>query len=209
MLQSIIGKKTGMTQLFNDQGVVVPVTVIDVGSLFVTQVKTGDKDGQDAVQLGMLRPKSYKGKFDNSWLKHKKKYFSHLRDVKPEKSSKDFSLGQEITLDNIAFKEGEKVAVVGTSKGLGFQGVVRRWGFSGGPSAHGSKFHRRPGAGSHMRTQGEIIKGKKFPGHLGFERVTVKGLQVVRIDKSCGCIFIKGAVPGKNGTLVIIKKLKV
>ena len=117
-----------------------------------------------------------------------------------------YELGQFVRLDTSAIKEGDVVSVTGVSKGLGFQGVVKRWGFAGGPAAHGSKFHRRPGSSGCLRTQGEIIKGKKFPGHMGVDQVTVKGLEIIRIDPEAGCVFIKGAIPGKKDSVVTIKK---
>ena len=143
--------------------------------------------------------------FSSDWLKAKNDYFLQIKEVMLEDTN-NFALGQSVGLDNITFQEGDIVAVTGTSKGLGFQGVVKRWGFSGGPSSHGSRFHRIPGSSGHLRRQGEIIKGKKFPGHAGTDRVTVKGLEIVRIDREAGCLFIKGAVPGKKDFLVAINK---
>lgn len=205
MLNGVLGKKIGMTQVFNAQGVVVPVTVVDVSNLFVTQVKTPEKDGYTSLQLGLLR-KRYHGKpFSDIWLKAKKNYFAHIKEVPVQEAAKDCVLGQAVTIDLLSLEEGQKVTVVGTSKGLGFQGVVKRWGFAGGPKSHGSKFHRRPGSSGNMRRQGEVLKGKRFPGHMGVDRVTVEGLTVVRIDKDNGCLFIKGAIPGKKDSLVLIK----
>lgn len=205
MLNGVLGKKIGMTQVFNDQGVVVPVTVVDVSNLIVTQVKTPEKDGYSSLQVGMLR-KRYRGKsFSDVWLKAKNHYFEHLKEVDVQETGVDCTLGQEVTADLFSFGEGQKVTVIGTSKGLGFQGVVKRWNFAGGPKTHGSKFHRRPGSSGNLRTQGEVLKGKKFPGHMGVDRVSVKGLTVVRIDRENGCLFIKGAIPGKRNSLVLIK----
>ncbi len=206
MLTSIVGKKIGMTQLFDDAGNVVPVTVVDVGNLFITQIKTKEKDGYIALQLGLLRDR-FKGKtFVLDWLKKKSDHFVHIKEISLEMPIADITLGQAFSLDLFGLQAGALVSATGWSKGLGFQGVVRRWNFGGGPAAHGSKFHRRPGAISHMRTQGEVIKGKKFPGHLGCERTTTKGLRIVRIDKENGCVFVKGAIPGKANSLVMIKK---
>ncbi|MFA6527411.1 MAG: 50S ribosomal protein L3 [Candidatus Babeliales bacterium] len=205
MLNRVLGKKIGTTQVFDKTGNVVPVTVVDVAHWFVTQVKTGVNDGYAALQLGLLKKKFREKEFSQEWLKHKSDYFTHLKEVRVDG---DVSLlpGQAVTMDEIALAEGTYVDVTGTSKGLGFQGVVKRWGFGGGPDSHGSTFHRRPGASGHMRTQGEVIKGKRFPGHLGAEQVTVKGLQVVLVDKELGCLFIKGSVPGKKDSLVAIKE---
>lgn len=206
MLSGVLGKKLGMAQLFNAEGNVIPVTVVDVGTWYVTQVKTQEKDGYSALQVGLPR-KRYQGKsFSPEWLKKKSDHFLHLREVKSVDQNHAFVLGQKITLDDIALQEGETVIVTGTSRGLGFQGVVRRWGFSGGPKTHGSKLHRKPGSSGFLRRQGEVMKGKKFPGHQGAAQVTVEGLNVVKIDKETGCVFIKGALPGKKDSLIIIRK---
>lgn len=206
MLTSIVGKKIGMTQLFDDAGNVVPVTVVDVGNLFITQIKTKEKDGYLALQLGLLRDR-FKGKaFVQDWLKAKRDHFVHIKEISLEKPIADIALGQAVSLDLFELQAGALVSVTGRSKGLGFQGVVRRWGFSGGPASHGSKFHRRPGAIGHMRTQGEVIKGKRFPGHMGCEQTTTKGLRIIRIDKENGCVFVKGAIPGKANSFVMIRK---
>lgn len=205
MLQRVLGKKIGMTQVFDKDGSVVPVTVVDVAHWVVTQIKTAAKDGYASLQLGLVKKKFRNEAFSPEWLKAKNNYFSDIKEVHITDAS-NFAVGQTITFDQVALQEGEIVDVTGKSKGLGFQGVVKRWGFGGGPKAHGSKFHRRPGASSHMRSQGEVLKGKRFPGHLGTEQVTIRGLKVVRLDKEAGCLFIKGAVPGKKDSLVFIKK---
>lgn len=205
MLNSVLGTKVGMTQLFDKQGNVVPVTVIDMNNWLVTQVKSSEKDGYSSLQLGLLR-KRYRGiSFTPAWLKAKQDHFLQVKEV-PLLETDTFQLGQAITLELASLQEGDCVAVTGTSKGCGFQGVVKRYGFAGGPAAHGSKFHRRPGSNSHMRRQGEVIKGKRMPGHMGVEQVTVKGLKVMRIDRETGFLFVKGAVPGKKDSLVAIKK---
>lgn len=207
MLNRVLGKKIGTTQVFDKVGNVVPVTVVNVAHWFVTQVKTSANDGYAALQLGLLKKKFREKEFSQEWLKHKSDYFTHLKEVRIDGDTDiSYTPGQAVTMDSIALSEGTFVDVTGTSKGLGFQGVVKRWGFGGGPDSHGSTFHRRPGASGHMRTQGEVIKGKRFPGHLGAEQVTVKGLQVVLVDKEQGCLFIKGAIPGKKDSLVAIKE---
>ena len=206
MLQRVLGTKIGMTQIFDKDGTVVPVTVVNIANWVVTQVKTPAKDGYASLQLGLVKKKFRGETFAPEWLKAINDYFLHVREVELPESTMTYEVGQEIKFDHVALQEGEIVDVTGTSKGLGFQGVVKRWGFSGGPAAHGSKFHRRPGASGNMRSQGEVLKGKKFPGHLGTERVTVAGLKVVRMDKEAGCLFIKGALPGKKESLVFIKK---
>jgi len=206
MLSGFLGKKIGMTQIFDAEGNVIPVTVVDVNNWIVTQIKTSDNDGYGALQIGLPRARYRNKPFQASWLEKKKNYFLHLREVKLNNANHTFVLGQQVNVDDAVLQEGEKIAVTGRTKGLGFQGVVKRWNFGGGPKAHGSKFHRKPGSSGHLRRQGEIIKGKKFPGHYGDEQVTVRGLKLVRIDKENGCLFIKGAVPGKKDSLIVIKK---
>jgi large subunit ribosomal protein L3 len=206
MLNGIPGKKLGMSQLFDTEGKAIPVTVVDVGTWYVTQVKTSEKDGYCSLQVGLPRKRYQKISFSPEWLKKKGDFFLYVKEIKQVDSKHSFAVGQKITLDDVTLQEGAVVAVTGQSRGLGFQGVVRRWGFAGGPKAHGSKFHRRPGTSGCLRTQGEIIKGKKFPGHMGAVQVTVEGLNVVKIDKGAGCLFIKGALPGKKDSLVIVNK---
>lgn len=205
MLNRVLGKKVGMTQVFDKTGNVIPVTVVNVAHWFVTQVKTSAKDGYTSLQLGLLKKKFREQDFSLEWLKHKADYFVHLKEILVDENI-ELTLGQAVTMDTLALPEGTFVDVTGTSKGHGFQGVVKRWNFGGGPDAHGSKFHRRPGASGSMRTQGEVIKGKRFPGHLGDEQVTVTGLQIVAVDKEQGCLFIKGSVPGKKDSLVSIRE---
>ena len=206
MLQRVIGKKIGMTQIFDKDGMVVPVTVIDVAHWVVTQIKTTEKDGYASLQLGLVKLKFRDESFSPEWLKSKNNYFSNVNEIRLAEVPVNFTVGQAITFDELAMQEGEYVDVTGKSKGLGFQGVVKRWGFAGGPKTHGSKFHRRPGASGNMRSGGEVLKGKKFPGHMGTEQVTVQGLKIVRLDKDAQCLFVKGAVPGKKDSLVFIKK---
>jgi large subunit ribosomal protein L3 len=205
MLNSVVGTKVGMTQFFDKNGDVVPVTVVDINNWFVTQIKSAENEGYSALQLGLLRKRFRGSEFSPLWLKAKDDHFMRIKEVMLDQAQ-DFSVGQTVSLSNVGLNEGDVVSVTGTSKGLGFQGVVKRWGFAGGPKAHGSKFHRRPGSSGHLRRQGEIIKGKRFPGHLGDDKVTVRGLKVVRIDRDAGCVFIKGAIPGKKDSLVMINK---
>lgn len=206
MLSGVLGKKLGMAQIFSPDGKVIPVTVVDVGTWYVTQIKTPEKDGYSAIQIGLPRKRYQGSAFSPEWLKKKSDFFLHIKEVKSVDQSHAFELGQQITLENVALQEGEYVAVTGTSTGIGFQGGVKRWGFAGGPKTHGSKLHRRPGSSGFLRRQGEIMKGKKFPGHCGHDQVTVSGLNVAKIDKNAGCLFIKGALPGKKDSLVIIRK---
>lgn len=207
MLERLPANKIGMTQIFDQNNKVVPVTVVYFTHWFATQVKTKQKDGYSALQIGRLRKKYHDVPFKLEWLKKKSEYFYYLREMPiKESNEKDFVVGQEVNLNHILFDTGATVSITGISIGLGFQGVVKRWGFSGGPSSHGSKFHRIPGSSSHMRRQGEVIKGKRFPGHCGAETVTIRGLKIVRLDKDQGYLFIKGAIPGKKDSLLIINK---
>jgi large subunit ribosomal protein L3 len=206
MLSRIFGKKLGMTQIFLDTGEVVPVTVINVANLFVTQVKTLEKDGYAALQIGLLRNKYTKHPFDKDWCLNKKKYFLHLSEVLVDGVNVvKFKIGQEIKLDTVNFNKGGEVKITGKSRGLGFQGVVKRWNFSGGPSSHGSNFHRIPGSMGGMCSQGKVFKGKKLPGHCGCKQTTIKGLTILDINKD-GYLFVKGSVPGKKDSLVFISK---
>jgi len=207
MLSSVFGKKIGMTQFFTQNVDVVPVTVIDVGNLFVTQVKTLEKDGYAALQLGLPKKKYAKHPFTLAWCKNKKRYFSYLKETLVESAAtKEFKVGQEIGLKDLDVVQDNLVKVASRSTGLGFQGVVKRWGFSGGPSSHGSNFHRKPGAISGMTRQGEVVKGKKLPGHCGNKAVTVQCLRVVSLSKEGGHLLIKGSVPGKKNALVMVSK---
>ena len=208
MLQKLLGTKVGMTQIFDQERNVIPVTVVNIADWYVTQVKSQDKDGYGSLQLGMLRKRYSNQDFSVDWLKSKKKYFLHVREVPLVSQDKnvEYVEGQKITLNDAIFSDNMIVDVSGTSKGLGFQGAMKRHGFSGGPKSHGSKFHRKPGSSGNMRTQGEVLKGRRGPGHMGFVKVTVRGLTVVKVDKETGSIFIKGAVPGRKDTLLAIRK---
>jgi len=197
-----------MTQIFDEQQNVVPVTVINVADWYVTQIKTIENDGYAALQVGLIK-KKYRGKeFSSEWLTSMSKYFLHVCEVSfvDGVSTTDFVAGQKVTLDHVAFEPKLIVSVTGISIGRGFQGVVKRHHFKGGPKSHGSNFHRIPGSSGNMRCQGEVLKGKRFPGQMGCKQVTLKGLEITSIDKETGHLFIKGAVPGKTGGLLTICK---
>ncbi len=204
MLKGILGKKTGMTQVFGKNGEIIPVTVIEAGPCVVTQIKTCKKDGYSAIQIGYGEIKDNKvnkpakGHFEKAKVENKR----HLAEISVEESEK-FKLGQPITID--IFSEGEKTDVVGISKGKGFAGVVKRWGFGGGPDSHGSHFHRAPGSIGMCATPSRVLKGRKFPGHMGNSRVTVQNIEVVRVEKERNLLLLKGSIPGANGSLVLIK----
>lgn len=206
-LHQLPGRKVGMTQVFDEHRNAVPVTVVSCGTWFVTQVKVEEKDGYNALQIGLTR-KRYAGQpFNPEWVKHKKQYFEFLKEVRVEHTDgADYQVGQAITLEDVAFENNDNLSVTGRSRGLGFQGVVKRWGFAGGPKTHGSMFHRKPGSIGNMASQGKVLKGKKLPGHAGNRQVTIKNVSVVKVDAERGVIFLKGAVPGKKSSLVYLAK---
>ena len=203
-MKAIIGKKIGMTQIFDEKGTVIPVTAIQAGPCVVAQVKTNETDGYTAVQLGfgdvkekhMNRPE--KGHFAKAGIENKK----HLREFRVD--SVDVKVGDEVKAD--VFAAGEKIDVQGTTKGKGFQGVIKRHGQSRGPMGHGSMYHRRPGSMGPTSTPGRVFKGKKLPGHMGVQTVTIQNLDVVRVDLDKNVILVKGSVPGAKGSLLKIRE---
>lgn len=204
MKKGLIGKKIGMTQIFDENGLVIPVTVIEAGPCVVAQVKTSETDGYDAIQLGFGDVKAKHvnkpemGHFAKSKLDPKK----HLREFRLDDIS-SFKVGDEVKAD--IFAAGEKVDIQGTSKGKGFQGVIKRHGQSRGPMGHGSMYHRRPGSMGPTSTPGRVFKGKKLPGHMGRVTVTIQNLDVVKIDMDKNVILVKGSVPGCKGAILKIK----
>ena len=199
MINAIYGKKIGMTQIFNEDGTVTPVTVIQAEPNKVCQVKTTDTDGYEAVQLGFGAIKA--NKVNKPMAGHFAKLGTeptrYLREVRVENAS-DHTVGEEVTV--AAFNEVAKVDVTGTSKGKGFAGVMRRYNFAGGPGGHGAHFHRAPGSVGQCAYPSRVFKGVRLPGHMGCDTVTTKNLEVVRVDEDMNLILLKGAVPGgKNG----------
>ena len=202
MLQGFLGKKIGMTQIFREDGKVVPVTVIQAGPCVVTQVKTMETDGYEAVQLGFgdvkRRNKPQAGHLKNSKLSR------YLREVTTDDTN-GFTVGQSIGVD--IFEAGEKVDVIGTSKGRGFAGVMKRWNFSGGPRTHGqSDRARAPGSIGGGTTPGKVYKGMKMGGHMGNRRITVKGLEIIEIDTERNLLMVKGGIPGAPNSLIQIRR---
>lgn len=206
MLNGMLGRKVGMTQIFNEAGERVAVTVVQVGPMTVVQLKTKDKDGYEGVQVG-FEPIT-KEKYINQPMK------GHFKDVPAQRILREFKadnqgeikVGQ--TIDLSIFKEGEIVNVAGISKGKGFQGVIKRHNFSGGPGAHGSNFHRRPGSIGNRKFPGRVFKNKRMSGHMGAERVTVRNLAVVKVLAEKNILLIQGSIPSHNGALVEILKPK-
>ena len=204
MNKGLIGKKVGMTQIFDEQGKVIPVTVIEAGPCTVVQVKTAEKDGYQAIQLGygdvkenkVIKP--IKGHYTKVNLTPKK----HLREFRVD-SIENINVGDELKVDT--FSVGDKLDIQGTSKGKGFQGVIKRHGQSRGPMGHGSMYHRRPGSMGPTSTPGRVFKGKKLPGHMGRVTVTIQNLEVVKVDLDKNAILVKGSVPGAKGTILKLK----
>ena len=202
-MKGILGRKLGMTQVFTESGKLVPVTVIEVEPNVVTQIKTKENDGYEAIQLGFdtkrekLANKAIKGHVSKANCAPKR-FFREIRDVNLE----DYTLGAEVTCD--IFTAGEVVDVTGTTKGKGFQGVIKRHGQARGPMGHGSHYHRRPGSMGTMRPM-RVFKGKKLPGHMGGLTVTIQNLEIVKVDTENNIILVKGNVPGAKKSLVVIK----
>lgn len=208
MLGGIFGQKIGMTQFFGDSRKVTPVSVIKLGKWFVTQIKTEAKDGYVAVQIGMPRLRYQDLPFDAEWLKAKKQYFLYIKEVSlfdgviPE----DIVLGRPVGLNDFPATLGKGVSIRGTNKGLGFQGVMRRWNFAGGPKTHGSTFHRKPGSVGNLVFNGKIFKGKKLPGRMGGKGKTVRNVTLLKVDAEQGYLFVKGSIPGKKNSLVMVRR---
>ena len=205
-MKGLIGKKVGMTQLFDDSGKAIPVTVIEAGPCYVTQVRTVDQDGYKAVQLGFEETKTQR--LSGGELGHlKKNELPALRFLREFRTNEELEEGQTLTVE--VFEEGERVDVVGRSKGRGFTGVVKRWGFSGGPKTHGqSDRQRAPGSIGAGSTPGRVFKGKKMPGRMGNDTVTSQNLLISRIDPENNIIAVRGSVPGPKNGLVIIKEAR-
>ena len=206
MNKGIIGKKLGMTQVFDDDGAAVGVTAIEVEPSVVVQVKTKNKEGYDAIQLGYGRKKqkSVTKPLQGHFNKANKGFFQKLREFKPNDGK--YEIGQEITAD--IFKAGDFVDVVGTSKGKGFQGVVKRHGFHGGRATHGSMFHRAPGSIGASADPSRVFKGTKMGGHMGSVRKTIQNLQIWQVRPDRNLILLKGSIPGSKNGFVLIKQAK-
>lgn len=203
----ILGKKIGMTQVFTEDNKLVPVTVVEVGPCPILQVKTLESDGYCGIQIGFQKQKEQR--VSKAQLGHFKKSNSspvmEIAEFRTENSA-NFKLGDIIGVDR--FSEGEKVDVISTTKGKGFQGVVKRWGFKGGPASHGSMWHRRGGSYGNCQWPGEVLKGKKMPGRAGGDKKTVQNLVIIKIVGDKNLLLIKGTFPGANGSLVTVRKAK-
>ena len=205
MKKGILATKVGMTQIFNEDGVLTPVTVLLAGPCVVTQVKTAENDGYNAVQVGFvdkrakLVSKPLKGHFDKAGVSYKR----YVREFKFENAS-EYSVKDEIKAD--IFATGDKIDVTAISKGKGFQGAIKRHGQSRGPMAHGSKFHRHAGSNGAASDPSKVFKGKKMPGQMGNKKITIQNLEIVRVDAENNLLLVKGAVPGPKKCMVTIKE---
>ncbi|HIW20741.1 MAG TPA: 50S ribosomal protein L3 [Candidatus Dorea intestinavium] len=205
MKKAILATKVGMTQIFNEDGVLVPVTVLQAGPCVVTQVKTVENDGYSAVQVGFvdkrekLVNKPVKGHFDKAGVSYKR----FVREFKLENAA-DYQVAQEINVD--IFEAGDKIDATATSKGKGFQGAIKRHGQARGPMTHGSKFHRHAGSNGSASDPSKVFKGKKMPGQMGNKKITIQNLEIVKVDAENKLLLVKGAVPGPKKSLVTIKE---
>lgn len=205
MQKAILGKKLGMTQVFTEDGVVIPVTVIEAGPVTVVQKKTVENDGYDSVQVGYVDAKEKalnkpeKGHYNKANVAFKR----HLKEFRFDDCAA-FNVGDEIKAD--VFAQGDKIDVTGISKGKGFAGTIKRWGTHRGPMSHGSGYHRGVGSMGACSTPSRVMKNKKLSGHLGVEQVTVQNLDIVRVDAEKNLLLVKGAVPGPKGGLLTIKE---
>ena len=204
-LQQVPGFKIGMTQVYDDARKAIPVTVIECGQWFVTQIKTEEKDGYAALQIGILKKRYRENGFAPAMLAKKANFFAVVREVRCDDVSA-YTVGQAVSLGDGAFELDSRIHVTGTSIGKGFQGVVKRWNFAGGKASHGNMMGRRPGSIGNMASQGKVIKGKKLPGQMGNKQITVKGLRVVQVDAERGIILVEGAVPGRKNSLLYLRK---
>ena len=205
MKKAILATKVGMTEIFDEDGVLTPVTVLLAGPCVVTQVKTAEKDGYDAVQVGFsdirekLLNKPEKGQFDKAGVSYKR----YLKEFRFENAA-DYAVQQEIKAD--IFSAGDKVDASAVSKGKGYQGAIKRFGQHRGPMAHGSKYHRHAGSNGSCSDPSRVFKGKHMPGHMGSVKVTVQNLEVVRVDAENNLLLVKGSVPGPKQSLVTIRE---
>lgn len=205
-LNGIYAFKEGMATIFNEKGEAVPVTVLRYENWKVSQIKTKDIDGYEAIQIASVPKKSKnstaaeKGHLKSAGFEAGARYVREIRQQIPE----GVKVGDSVDINSLS--KGDVVKITSTSKGKGFQGSVRRWGFAGGPATHGSKFHRRPGSSGNRTWPGRVMPGKKFPGHLGDETVTVKNVVIVEVMANEGVLFVKGPVPGSKNTLVKLVK---
>ena len=202
-MKGILGKKIGMTQVFTEEGLVIPVTVVEAGPVAVTQIKTLENDAYEAIQVGYVDAKEKAlNKPQKGHLAKAGVLKRHLKEFRVD-TVEGYEVGQEIKAD--LFTAGEKIDVTGISKGKGFQGPIKRHGQSRGPESHGSRYHRRPGSMGACSYPGRVFKNKKLAGHMGSVKITIQNLEVVRVDAEKNLLLIKGAIPGAKGSVVTVK----
>lgn len=199
------GRKIGMTQLFV-QDRVVPVTAVDVSNWIIFGLKSPERDGYAAIQIGRIKDRYAQQAFSTEWLKKPAQYFLHIREIPMVESVTPEQIGKPLDARTLV-AIGDMVQVTGKTIGRGFQGVVKRHNFNGPPGSHGSCLGKRPGSSSSYRSQGRVIPGKRFPGHMGNETCVMRNLEVVRIEEQQSVVFLKGSVPGKAGSLLSIAKV--
>ncbi|MCK8602683.1 50S ribosomal protein L3 [Desulfoferrobacter suflitae] len=204
-MKAIIGRKLGMTQIFAEDGSAVPVTIVEAGPCIVTQVKTPERDGYSALQIGFgtRKAKNINKPLRGHMEKAGKGYFQVLREVRTDQPG-DYQVGQAISAE--LFEIGERIDVIGTSKGKGFAGTIKRWGFKRGPSTHGCKNVREPGSTGMATFPGRVLKGKRMPGQKGNKRITTMNLKIVDVRPEQNLMLIKGAIPGSSNGIVFIRK---
>lgn len=205
MVKGFWCRKVGMTQVFTADNKAVPVTAVDASGWYVSQIKAQDKNGYNAIQVAYVREKYQGQSFQQEWLKKLSTYFRWVREISVDQVPESVQVGQLFDFSQIV-QEKDQVNVVGTTKGCGFAGVMRRHKFTGGVGSHGSMLGRKPGSISFMRSQGKVIKGKRMAGHMGVTRKTVRNLEVVQVIAQNNLVLIKGAMAGKPGSLVYIRK---
>jgi large subunit ribosomal protein L3 len=205
MIKAIIGRKLQMSQIFAEDGTAIPITLIQAGPCTVTQVKTPERDGYSAVQIGFgsCKPKNVNKPMKGHLDKVGKGYFQVLREIRMESAS-DHQMGEDLVAD--VFEIGERIDIIGTTKGKGYAGTIKRWGFQRGPDGHGSKNVREPGSTGNATFPGRVIKGKKMPGQKGNKRTTVMNLRIIDVRPEENLLIVKGAVPGAENGIVFIRK---
>lgn len=201
MVQGVWGRKLGMSQRFVGDKI-IPVTAITVDNWVITNVRTVERDGYRAIQIGQIKKRYMQSNFSLEWIKQIKKYFSAIKEIKVSGDLDLFQIGTPFEMNSVAWNVGDRVNATGITKGAGFQGAVKRHGFTGGPKTHGDDLGRAPGSGGSVRRDGKIFKGKRFPGHMGVEKQTMQNLEIV----SCvdNLLLVKGSVPGKARSLIFV-----
>lgn len=205
MIHGFWGRKIGMTQVFTTDNKVVPVTAVDASGWIVSQIKVQDKDGYNAIQVAYVKDKLKDQSFQMEWLKEKSKYFRWVKEISLDQVPADIQVGQSFDFSTI-LQPKDVVNVTGTTKGCGFAGTMRRHNYSGGKASHGDALGRKPGSLSFMRSQGKVMKNKTMAGHMGVTRKTIRNLEVVQIIPQDNLVLIKGAMAGKPGSLVYVRK---